>query len=80
MSRPSLGCVRCWPLPAHNATLAMAGLVEGWPDAERIGVAEVVPPGEAHERLSQASRARRERGGGEGFVLRPLPRRGEERS
>lgn len=64
------------PLPAHNATLAMAGLIEGWPDAERIGVAELLPPGEAHDRLSHLSRASRE-GRSEG-ALRPLPRHGEQ--
>ncbi|MGH8929343.1 MAG: hypothetical protein ACRDZO_01585 [Egibacteraceae bacterium] len=62
------------PLPAHNAALAMAALTEGWPDTERIGVAEIVAPGEAHDWLSHA---RRERGGGQG-VLRPLARHGEQ--
>jgi len=61
------------PLPEHNALLALAGLVEGWPGAERVGVAELVGPGEAHDRLSQARREGRPAG-----VLRPLPRRGEE--
>jgi len=64
------------PLPAHSAALAMAALTEGWPDAERIGLAELLAPSEAHDRLSHRSRARQERGGG--GVLRPLPRHGEQ--
>ena len=50
------------PLPEHNAMLALAGLVEGWPGAERVGVAELVGPGEAHDRLSQARREGRSAG------------------
>ncbi len=56
---------RLWavgPLPEHNATLAIVGLVEGWLDAEGVGLAELVAPGEAHDRVSQMSRASRERG------------------
>ncbi|MGH8930507.1 MAG: hypothetical protein ACRDZO_07700 [Egibacteraceae bacterium] len=61
------------PLPAHSAALAAVGLVEGWPGAERVGVAELVPPAETAERLSQAQR---DRGGQR--ALRPLRRDGEE--
>jgi len=50
------------PLPEHNAMLALAGLVEGWPGAERVGVAELIGPGEAHDRLSQARREGRSAG------------------
>jgi len=63
------------PLPEHNAMLALAGLVEGWPGAERVGVAELIGPGEAHDRLSQVRREGRSAG-----VSRPLPRHGEETS
>ena len=59
------------PLPAQNAALAMARVIEGWPGAERVGLAELVAPGEAHARFS-AARAER----GAGGVLRPLPRDG----
>lgn len=68
------GVVGGGPAARAQRELALAGLVEGWPDAERVGVAELIGPADAAARVAAA----RPKGPAAAGVLRPLPRRGEQ--
>ena len=60
------------PLPAQSAAIALLGLAEAHVGVERVGVAELVDPGDAAAWLAR-SRPQGRAGTG---VPRPLPRDG----